>query len=105
MTFAPFPQKPLRVSDAFTLIELLTVIAIIGVLAGIMLPVLGTVRESARVTHCQSNLRQIFIALMMFVDDNKGKLPGKLTGAQPSRYSTNTNQNNALATHLVFSPP
>lgn len=60
---------------AFTLIELLTVIAIIGILAAIIIPTVGRVRESARSAQCVSNLRQITMALMVYADDNKGFLP------------------------------
>ena len=61
---------------AFTLVELLTVIAIIGILAAILIPVVSRVRESARAATCMSNLRQIGTAVQMFVADNKGLLPG-----------------------------
>lgn len=60
---------------AFTLIELLTVIAIIGILAAIIIPVVGRVRDSARATQCLSNLRQLGVALNMFVADNKSRFP------------------------------
>ncbi|MDR1279531.1 MAG: DUF1559 domain-containing protein [Opitutaceae bacterium] len=94
------PRHPVKIaSPGFTLIELLTVIAIIGILAAILIPVTASVRESARVTQCQANLRQTYIALMMFVDDNKGMLPGPLTGAQSSRYTETSN--NSLAKHLA----
>ncbi|RRJ97369.1 prepilin-type N-terminal cleavage/methylation domain-containing protein [Opitutaceae bacterium TAV4] len=60
---------------AFTLIELLTVIAIIGVLAGILIPVVGRVRETARGAQCVSNLRQLATAAQLWIDENRGHLP------------------------------
>lgn len=60
---------------AFTLIELLTVITIIGILASIIIPVTGRVRDSAREAQCISNLRQLGSAAMMFSDDNKDYMP------------------------------
>ena len=59
-------------SPAFTLIELLTVIAIIGILAAILIPTVGKVRESARKTQCLSNLRQWGNAARLFSNDHKG---------------------------------
>lgn len=60
---------------AFTLIELLTVIAIVGVLAGILIPVVGRVRENARASSCASNLRQLGNALHLYAADNNGLFP------------------------------
>lgn len=60
---------------AFTLIELLTVIAIIGILAAIVIPVVGRVRESARDAQCKSNLRQYGVAVALYVTDNKQTYP------------------------------
>lgn len=61
---------------AFTLVELLTVIAIVGVLAGIIIPVVNSVRGSALRSRCMSNIRQISIAtLLLTTQDNKGKYP------------------------------
>ncbi len=60
---------------AFTLIELLTVIAIIGILAAILIPVVGAARDRAQVASCQSNLRQVGLALQMYAIDHNEKLP------------------------------
>lgn len=62
---------------AFTLIELLTVIAIIGILAGILIPVLGSVRAEARRAACSSNLRQLGQAVLTF-EAEKNRLPGPI---------------------------
>jgi len=67
---------------AFTLIELLTVIAIIGILAAILIPTIGSVRQKARAADCTSRLRQLGIAVRLFSDENKGMAPpwrGKVT--------------------------
>lgn len=61
--------------EAFTLIELLVVIAIIAVLAGLLIPVLGQAKAKAKNTACISNLKQWGTALVLFVDENDGKLP------------------------------
>lgn len=64
-----------RLATAFTLIELLTVIAIIGILAAILIPVLGSVREQAKRAACVSNLRQIGIACHLYAAENDDRLP------------------------------
>lgn len=64
-----------RIRNAFTLIELLTVIAIIGILAAILIPVVGQVRDQARRASCASNLRQCGFAVNTYALDNDGRLP------------------------------
>ncbi|EIP97415.1 prepilin-type N-terminal cleavage/methylation domain-containing protein [Opitutaceae bacterium TAV1] len=62
-------------TTAFTLIELLTVIAIISILAAIIIPTVGAVRERARKAKGASELRQMGIALRMYADEHKGLGP------------------------------
>jgi prepilin-type N-terminal cleavage/methylation domain-containing protein/prepilin-type processing-associated H-X9-DG protein len=75
MSPAPALARRATPARAFTLIELLTVIAIIGILAAILIPVVGKVRESARVTQGISNLRQIGSAIHLYAAQNRDLLP------------------------------
>jgi prepilin-type N-terminal cleavage/methylation domain-containing protein/prepilin-type processing-associated H-X9-DG protein len=78
----------------FTLIELLVVIAIIAILAAILFPVFARARENARRASCMSNLQQLGLGAMMYVQDYDEKYPRSLTltteTPQPGGYTWST---------------
>ena len=88
------PAKPLRSSrrakGAFTLIELLVVIAIIAILAAILFPVFAKAREKARQTSCLSNLKQLSLGFLQYVQDADEKYPNGGSGGalSPSGWIT-----------------
>ena len=71
----PPTHRPAVARRAFTLVELLVVIGIIAILIAILLPALNHARKKAQAVSCASNLRQIYLACMMFTQDHKGQLP------------------------------
>ena len=77
------PDKSER-SKAFTLIELLTVIAIIGILAAIIIPTVGAVRKTAAGAKALSNVKQLGMANLLYSQDYKSQLLGwGVDGSEP----------------------
>ncbi|AHF92664.1 N-terminal cleavage protein [Opitutaceae bacterium TAV5] len=94
----PAPKR----SRAFTLIELLAVIAIIGILAAILIPTVGKVRESARAAQCLGNLRQIGAAMILYANENKDALP---YGTGISGDENGRRWSEVIATYAGFKTP
>jgi prepilin-type N-terminal cleavage/methylation domain-containing protein len=72
-------MKAMRGNSGFSLVELLTVIAIIAILAGIIFPVMNAVKNNAKKTQCMTNMYNVAQALKMFKQDN-GYYPASLAG-------------------------
>lgn len=81
-------NRPNRKSAAFTLIELMIVIAIIAILAAILVPNFIRARAQAHLTACESNLRQIATSLEMYSVDNRGHYPPTINLLTPNYLKT-----------------
>lgn len=86
--------------SGFTLVELLAVLAISGVLAGLILPLLGKAGERTRTTVCRSNLRQIGIGLRLYLDDHQNRFPSMENQRAGTNSAATHTPNSVLAPHL-----
>src|SRR5688500_10180105 len=92
-------------ANGFTLIELLVVISIITILASMMLPGLAGAKDQARNAQCLNNLRQIGIALKLYIDDNDFRFPPSSvidTDNVPKNVSAALGGYDPLSSHAPF---
>lgn len=75
------PAARRRQARAFTLIELLTVVAILGIIIAIAVPVLGGARSKARALACLSSLRSLGQGVALYAQDHQGQFPRSLHSA------------------------
>jgi prepilin-type processing-associated H-X9-DG protein/prepilin-type N-terminal cleavage/methylation domain-containing protein len=84
LTFMSKNEAPEPKGTAFTLLELLMVVAIIGILAALLLPALSRAKTHAQSAVCKNEMRQIGGALQMYIHENGSKYPYYLGSAGPS---------------------
>ena len=92
-----------KANKGFTLVELLVVIAIIGILIGLLLPGLNRARKQALKLNCQSNLRQIGIAIRTYLNDYGQRFP--TTGGKGQAALDLLNSKNYIDNVAVFKCP
>ena len=93
MKICIFPLK----KQGFTLLELLSAVAIVGVLAALLVPSINTMIERGNQTRCASNIRQILLSLRAYANDNDNKLPA---ASEPDGGTRRWTRDDRLGTYL-----
>ena len=89
----------------FSLIELMVVVAVIGIMAALLLPALAKTKEQARGTACRSNMKQLALAFLMYSEDNNetfpwpGGVPGRAVKS-PTQYAADWCASDDFAANL-----
>jgi prepilin-type N-terminal cleavage/methylation domain-containing protein len=101
-TALPFAGKPPArpAPNSFTLVEMLVVIAILGILAAMLLPALAGSKEQAKTAQCQSNEHQISLGMKMYADDSRGFYP-ESGGELPWDLIDNTTHHTAWMEQII----
>ena len=86
----------------FTLIELLIIVAIIGILMTLLLPSLTKARQASQAGVCISNLKQVNLGITLFSDENDEYLPGKVWNSVYTYYDDNNHLQAQIAIYLGF---
>ncbi|WP_043583300.1 type II secretion system protein [Geminisphaera colitermitum] len=101
----PFPASSASPpASAFTLIELLTVVAIIGILSAILVVTISAARKASYRAKCVSNMRGVGYGILNHVNDHRGRLPGPLgTDQHGAEYKSNSNGTGFATNHSIGS--
>ncbi|MCH2208936.1 MAG: type II secretion system GspH family protein [Lentisphaerales bacterium] len=86
----------------FTLIELLMVIAIIGILTSFLLPSLSKARQVSLASVCVSNMKQINLGITLFADENDEFLPGRIWNSVYTYYDDSNHLQGQIAPYLDY---